>query len=34
LQWIYNILEKKAGEKILFEDSNKETGFVLAADYN
>ncbi|XP_029918642.1 m7GpppX diphosphatase-like isoform X2 [Myripristis murdjan] len=32
--WVYNILEKKAEkERIIFEDSDKELGFVLLPDF-
>ena len=30
LQWVYNILEKKKeSERIVFEDADKENGFIL-----
>ncbi|XP_014247893.1 m7GpppX diphosphatase [Cimex lectularius] len=33
VQWVYNILEhKKEKERIVFEDDNKETGFILIPD--
>ncbi|KAM9741687.1 m7GpppX diphosphatase [Menidia menidia] len=33
LQWVYNILEKKAeAQRIIFEDPDTETGFVLLPD--
>lgn len=33
LQWVYNILEKKSEvERIIFEDPDVETGFVLVPD--
>ena len=33
LQWVYNILEKKCeAERIVFEDSNEESGFILLPD--
>ncbi|XP_056144070.1 m7GpppX diphosphatase [Lampris incognitus] len=34
LQWVYNILEKKAeADRILFEDLDQEVGFVLLPDF-
>ncbi|KAK7921768.1 hypothetical protein WMY93_008670 [Mugilogobius chulae] len=34
LQWVYNILEKKAeAERIVFEDPDPKTGFVLLPDF-
>ncbi|XP_055015534.1 m7GpppX diphosphatase [Boleophthalmus pectinirostris] len=34
LQWVYNILEKKAeSDRILFEDPDPNTGFVLLPDF-
>uniref|UniRef100_A0A8C4SZB5 m7GpppX diphosphatase n=1 Tax=Erpetoichthys calabaricus TaxID=27687 RepID=A0A8C4SZB5_ERPCA len=34
VQWVYNILEKKAEtERIVFEDSDPETGFILLPDF-
>ncbi|KAF3693578.1 m7GpppX diphosphatase [Channa argus] len=34
VQWVYNILEKKAeAERIVFEDPDPETGFVLLPDF-
>ncbi|KAJ0002627.1 hypothetical protein NQD34_007776 [Periophthalmus magnuspinnatus] len=34
VQWVYNILEKKAeSERILFEDTDPKTGFVLLPDF-
>ncbi|XP_072307881.1 m7GpppX diphosphatase [Eucyclogobius newberryi] len=34
VQWVYNILEKKAeSERIVFEDPDPETGFVLLPDF-
>ncbi len=33
LQWVYNILEKKQeSERIVFEDPDPETGFILLPD--
>jgi len=33
LQWVYNILEKKSEvERIIFEDRDVETGFILVPD--
>ncbi|ELT96554.1 hypothetical protein CAPTEDRAFT_162417 [Capitella teleta] len=33
IQWVFNILEKKTeSERIVFEDSNPETGFILLPD--
>ena len=33
LQWVYNILEKQSEvERIIFEDPDMETGFVLVPD--
>lgn len=33
LQWVYNILEhKKESERIIFEDPDKELGFILLPD--
>ena len=33
LQWIYNLLEHKSeAERIIFEDPDKEIGFILAPD--
>lgn len=33
LQWVYNILEHKSEtDRIVFEDSNPETGFILCSD--
>ena len=34
LQWVYNVLEhKKEAERIIFEDPDPETGFILAPDF-
>ena len=34
LQWVYNVLEhKKEAERIIFEDKDPETGFILAPDF-
>ena len=34
LQWVYNVLEhKKEADRIIFEDPNPETGFILAPDF-
>ncbi|XP_063055592.1 m7GpppX diphosphatase [Engraulis encrasicolus] len=34
VQWVYNILEKKAeADRIVFEDSDPKTGFVLLPDF-
>lgn len=34
LDWVYNILEhKKEADKILYEDSDPETGFIILPDY-
>jgi len=34
LQWVYNVLEhKKEVERIIFEDPDPETGFILAPDF-
>lgn len=33
IQWVYNILEKKKeSERIVYEDSDPETGFILIPD--
>lgn len=33
-QWVYNILEKKAeADRIVYEDPDPETGFVLLPDF-
>ena len=32
-QWVYNILEKKTeSERIVYEDADPETGFILLPD--
>lgn len=32
-QWLYNVLDKKAeAEKIIYEDPDKETGFIVIPD--
>lgn len=34
LQWVYNILEKKAeAERIVYEDPDPDVGFVLLPDF-
>ncbi|XP_066565721.1 m7GpppX diphosphatase [Amia ocellicauda] len=34
VQWVYNILEKKAeADRIVFEDPDKDTGFILLPDF-
>lgn len=34
LQWVYNILEKKAeADRIVFEDPDPQVGFVLLPDF-
>ena len=33
LQWVYNILEHRILSRIIYEDPNPETGFILAQDF-